>query len=348
MTQPHVALVTSGLGNALGGIGVVAESMHAALGRFADVELWRHDLTRERRVRLLNLTLRSLPRRRRRPDLLLYDHVGLSALSVLLPWLWGIPYGVFVHGTEVWRPLPSLARRALQNASGVFANSSFTVRQARQHNPWFPAAEVTWLGVSKPTLPLVAPRKRRALLVGRMDAGERQKGHDVVLDAWEAISLAVPTAELDVIGDGSDFERLRRRATALAGVNFLGRIPDAERNAAYAASSLFLFPSVQEGFGLAAVEAAAHGCPLLVVRGTVYDELFPEGSGATFVDAARPDDVAVAASRLLADASLIEDQSKRAQARVATAFLASHFQDRFCEAVERVLMARTRGPSRSS
>lgn len=339
MRRPHVVLATSGLGNALGGIGVVAELIYESLEEFAERSIWHHDLGLGRQARLARMALASVPTGLQRPDFVVYDHVGLAALSVLLPWLWGVPYGVFVHGTEIWRPQSPLAKRTLLKASCIFANSSFTVAEARRHNPWFPQAVVTWLGVRKPTIRLDGAREARAVLVGRMDAGERQKGHDVVLDAWAAISAAVPGAELDVLGDGTDSERLKGRAASLKGVRFRGRVSDADRNATYATSSIFLFPSVQEGFGLAAVEAAAHGCPILVVRGTVYDELFPPGNGASFVDAPVPADVANVAAAVLADPAGVAEQSKRARARVEADFLDTHFKERFSGALQRILAA---------
>ncbi|HUB10252.1 MAG TPA: glycosyltransferase family 1 protein, partial [Myxococcales bacterium] len=54
----------------------------------------------------------------------------------------------------------------------------------------------------------------------------------------------------------------------------LGKVDDADLPPLYSAASLFLFPSVYEGFGLPPLEAAACGTPVLVARGSSLDEIW--------------------------------------------------------------------------
>jgi phosphatidylinositol alpha-1,6-mannosyltransferase len=332
----RVALVTSGLGTAFGGIGVVARMMRDAMAARAAVSVWRHHHTWRRPLRIGALAARASLAALRRPDFVMYDHVDLATLHVVLPSLRGVPYGIFLHGTEIWRPLHGLRRRALLGASVLTANSSTTVRCARAVNPWLPEVRVTWLGV-----PLRQPSARRdtlggtALIVGRMAANERRKGHDQVLDAWRTIRAAVPHARLLVVGTGDDQPRLARRAVQekLAGVEFLGWIDDTTRDALYAEASVFLFPSRQEGFGLAAVEAGAQGLAVVGLANTVMEELFPEGQGAVLARAATGAAIAEVTIPLLADQALARAVGEAARARVHASLLEEHFVARFREAV---------------
>lgn len=63
---------------------------------------------------------------------------------------------------------------------------------------------------------------------------------------------------------------------------FLGFVPDAELSALYRHAAWFVFPSLYEGFGLPAVEAMAHGCPVLAARAASIPEVC--GDAALYFD----------------------------------------------------------------
>lgn len=54
----------------------------------------------------------------------------------------------------------------------------------------------------------------------------------------------------------------------------LGPVPDGELPSPVAAAAAFAFPSVQEGFGLAAMEAPTAGVPVVVRDLPVLREVF--------------------------------------------------------------------------
>ncbi len=56
---------------------------------------------------------------------------------------------------------------------------------------------------------------------------------------------------------------LRRRAEALRNVSFRVNVSDAELAALYHDASVFLFPSLYEGFGMPVLEAMSAGCPVV-------------------------------------------------------------------------------------
>jgi len=330
-----VVLVTSGLGTAHGGIGVVSQSILKALAREHDITLWRHPVELPRFLRKAMFGALALWGSLRKPDFVFYEHVHLAAIHRLLPRLEGVPYGVFLHGIEVWEPLVSWRREALLRANILLANSATTVAAARAVNPWLPEVKVTWLGV---------PRREAAtcagdlppvgLIVGRMASVERLKGHDPVLDAWPEVRKSVADARLLIIGAGNDQARLRRRVVQerIAGVEFLGRLSDQQRDHLLARSRLFFFPSKQEGFGLAGVEAAAAGVPVLGLAGTVMSELFPEG-GAILVNDLLATTISQAAARVLCDSEYATALGLAARQRVEETFLEEHFIARLQTAV---------------
>jgi glycosyltransferase involved in cell wall biosynthesis len=92
--------------------------------------------------------------------------------------------------------------------------------------------------------------------VGRLS---RQKGQDVLLDAWPLVRSRVPDARLALVGDGPDAEVLRARAAA--GVQFAGTRDDVVDW--FAAADVVALPSRWEGMSLAMLEAMACGRPLV-------------------------------------------------------------------------------------
>jgi phosphatidylinositol alpha-1,6-mannosyltransferase len=274
------------------------------------------------------------------PDLVIYDHVHLAVLHGSIPTLRRIPYVVFLHGVEVWEPLVGRRREALLGANLLIANSATTVTATRAVNPWLPNVEVVWLGVSVTPQPIEAGLSSPVgLIVGRMSSPERYKGHDAVMDAWPLIREAVPGAKLVIVGTGDDAPRLRRRVKEehLQAIEFRGRLSDAERDLAYRSARLLFYPSDQEGFGLAGVEALAFGVPLLALKGTVAEELFPNGEGVVVARDLGRDSIAEAAIPVLTDARLASSLGHAGRARVQSTFLEEHFALRFRRALAQLI-----------
>jgi glycosyltransferase involved in cell wall biosynthesis len=67
----------------------------------------------------------------------------------------------------------------------------------------------------------------------------------------------------------------------------------------YRSCRLLFYPSKQEGFGLAGVEAASFGVPLLGLAGSVTEELFPTGTGAVIAKDLSRESIAEAAIPVL-------------------------------------------------
>ena len=121
----------------------------------------------------------------------------------------------------------------------------------------------------------------------------RQKGQDVLLDAWPLVLRPLPDAELVLLGDGPDGSSLRRRAVSRT--QFAG--PRSDVAAWLAAADVVVLPSRWEGMALTLLEAMARGRSLVAtdVAGTrecLGDEaggiVPPEGPGGACAGAPRP------------------------------------------------------------
>lgn len=71
---------------------------------------------------------------------------------------------------------------------------------------------------------------------------------------------------------------------------FYGHASDCELTALYQKASLFVFPSLHEGFGLPPLEAMSHGLPVVAANATCVPEIC--GNAAIYFDPADVDDMA--------------------------------------------------------
>ncbi|MFI6595997.1 glycosyltransferase [Nonomuraea sp. NPDC050536] len=95
-----------------------------------------------------------------------------------------------------------------------------------------------------------------ALCTGRVT---RQKGQDLLLEAWPRVTAECPEALLAIVGDGELADALRERAPA--GVRFVPATPDVRPW--YAACDVVVLPSRWEGLPLSALEALACARPVV-------------------------------------------------------------------------------------
>ena len=213
-----------------------------------------------------------------------------------------LPMVVTSHGSDVRlaRSIPP-ARRALRwvagRAAAYTAVSGWLADGVREMAPTV-SPIVAPMPVPVELFAPPATRVRdRLLFVGRLNA---QKGLDRLL---RALSLVRSGVSLDVVGDGEDRESLEQLAGELGlgtRLRWHGAQPHHRLPHFYAQSSALVMPSVEEGLGLVAAEAAL--CELPVVAfdsGGVRDLVLHERTGL-LVPIVSPDALAASIEALLA------------------------------------------------
>lgn len=106
-----------------------------------------------------------------------------------------------------------------------------------------------------------------------------------------------------------DFEADIKRSTSNQHVRWLGYIPAEDLPGLYSLASLFVFPSLYEGFGLPPLEAMACGTPVLTSNNSSLVEVCQDA--AVLVDPYDEDAIADGLHRLLSDADLRHEFSRR-------------------------------------
>jgi glycosyltransferase involved in cell wall biosynthesis len=163
-------------------------------------------------------------------------------------------------------------------------------------------------GVRHPELPAAPnnpPDRPRVLFLGTV---EPRKGIETLIDAVAIARESHPDLELVVagrIGWRSDaIVGKLREASAKGFVRHLHAPSDLELRECFATSSLFVFPSRYEGFGLPVLEAMAHGLPVIASDIPVLRET--GGDAAAYVPV---DDAQALANEIC---ELLDDGARRA------------------------------------
>ena len=124
---------------------------------------------------------------------------------------------------------PSLRSKWLLRRAVLWANSQYTADRARTTLRNREPAHIIHLGLGTAARECQTPADPPvALMISRLDAGERYKGHHEVIDAWTLVQERVPQAQLWIIGDGDLRAELEARANG-RNIRFFGRVSDAEK-----------------------------------------------------------------------------------------------------------------------
>jgi glycosyltransferase involved in cell wall biosynthesis len=150
----------------------------------------------------------------------------------------------------------------------------------------------------------IKPHKNLERLIDAFDRLRRQPGYD--------------SLKLVIIGDEiSRYQGLRRAVHHYKlhkHVRFFGFVPVDTLSVLYRLASVFVFPSLYEGFGLPPLEAMASGTPVVTSNVSSLPEVV--GDAAILVDPYDPDSIADGMKQVLAEADLRAELVKRGLAEV--------------------------------
>ena len=229
--------------------------------------------------------------------------VLMVAHSCVLSWIHD------VRGEEAgseWEEYRRRVRRGLHAADLVLAPTCAMLERANRFYGPLAATRVIYNGLGAPRDTEVLPREPAILSAGRLWDDAKNMA---VLDRAAArlpwpVRVAGPPAPPGSTAD--------QRFTSLVA---LGTLDARQMRRLYSTSSIYAHPARYEPFGLAVLEAAQHGCALVLSDLDSLHELW--GGAAAFVDPDDPDAWRAELSRLISDADARRRLGEAAQRRSA-------------------------------
>jgi glycosyltransferase involved in cell wall biosynthesis len=149
-----------------------------------------------------------------------------------------------------------------------------------------------------------------------MRAGDKLDSYKVMAEALGA--LREPSWSLLVVGDGPARDDVRGAFAALGPrVVFAGQVEETELPPLYAACDLYVWPAVNEAFGMAILEAQAAGLPVIAGDSGGVGEIVADGRTGRLVKPRDAAELADALKPLLADRGMLSTWSRNALLKVA-------------------------------
>ena len=198
-------------------------------------------------------------------------------------------------------------------ADHIVAASSFTKRSLIEQGAAPDRISVIPYGVDLPPEPsFTAPDRFRALFVG---SGLYRKGLHHLLAAWQKARL--PKGSVLTIVARAIEPELLRMLQSVTGIDYRPGLSKAELESLYASSTLFVMPSLVEGFGQVYLEALSHGLPVLGTANTCVPDLGSSDEGLFCTEPGQSDELAAQLEGLAV--SLSADSAIRRRARAVAA-----------------------------
>jgi starch synthase len=252
--------------------------------------------------------------------------------AAVLGRLMGLPvHAIFQGGVSEWNRIGRYIRpRTMKLASGFLigpqaeidrVTMTYGIGPEKIHRIFNAVAEDYWVAADKAKARETLGVKAGTILVawhGRVQM--RQKGLDILLDAWEKIADRRGDRDLRLMlmGSGPDAGALRERLQRLRHRNVVWIdefVADRGRIRQFlSAADIYAFPSRREGLPVAPTEAMALGLPVVAADASGVKDIFEdgEGSGGIVVGRGKTGTFADALERLINDASLRRELGSRA------------------------------------
>lgn len=199
---------------------------------------------------------------------------------------------------EIRRDYPALAPLHARRADAIITSSIRTQRLiverlgvAEERVYCCPPGAPAWRTLGRAAN---LPSNGYALLLGTLEA---RKNIGVVLDAFTQLAQSQRAPKLMIAGsatpDAAEWLTRISQPPLSNVVSYVGYVRDEEREALFAGARALLLPSLDEGFGLTALEAMSAGVPLIASnRGSLPEVV---GAGGLLLE---PDDIQAWASAI--------------------------------------------------
>src|SRR3989344_3380320 len=173
-------------------------------------------------------------------------------------------------------------KRTKKMAAAVIAVSQSTKRDLLDFGFATDKVKVIYEAASslfRPVTPMPVKKKYQLVRPYILSVGtlEPRKNLNRLIEAYQQLNLGF---DLVIVGKFGWGERVK----PVTGVRLLGFVPDEDLAGLYSGAQVFVYPSLEEGFGLPVLEAMACGCPVVTSGVSSLPEI--GGQAAVYVEPA--------------------------------------------------------------
>lgn len=153
------------------------------------------------------------------------------------------------------------------------------------------------------------------LFVGTL---EQRKGIQYILDVAKIFKQKGVGAYFRIVGNQKYTQYVNELKSFVVkeglqeSVTFLGRLTDEELNAEYNNASVFLFPSLHEGYGMVLIEAMSYSLPVVAFNNSAIPYTIVDGQNGLMAENMNAEDLAMKAMALTSDRVLYSEISHQA------------------------------------
>lgn len=246
-------------------------------------------------------------------------------------WRLGIPMITTMHGSDVRLARGSRAshwmmRRVLGRSARTTTVSSWLASEVRAIAPQAAPLVEPMPVATELFQPVEGASRRRLLFVGRLN---RQKG---IADLIEALAQSPSHVELDVVGDGNDRQALVARAETIGVAHRIvwhGALRQPALVPLYQHALATVIPSIDEGLGLVAVEAALCESAVVAYASGGTPDIVHDGETGVLVAPGDVRALAAAISRLVEAPELARRLGSAGRTRALARFAPSSVARRY-------------------
>jgi glycogen synthase len=243
-----------------------------------------------------------------------------------------------VNAPAGWDTYSTMVRAGLHAAAAVVAPTAYQSGRLAQHYGRT-AARVIHNGIPiPPEQPDERPASERPLVLVAGRAWDEAKRIALLDEALDRLGRDAPSIHLVGPLEGPTGERIEVRNLVPH-----GEVPGEAMARFYGNAGLYVGPSCYEPFGLTPLEAAAHGCALLLSGIGSFRELWY--GAASFFEPDSAADLAVRLINLLEDAEAMDSQAAQARSRARTAYTSARMADRYEALYAEITGARPAAPA---
>jgi glycosyltransferase involved in cell wall biosynthesis len=265
-----------------------------------------------------------------KPDII-HSHYA-SSYGLLGAWTGFHPYIISAWGSDVFNfPHQSFVHNALfryilSKADKILSTSNVMAKEVKKYT--HKEVLITPFGIDTDKF---KPLKRDSsynpddIVIGTIKTLEKKYGIDYLIKAFKILKDKHPKVSLKLllIGGGSESESLKKLADKLElsnDITFTGFIDYKDIQKFYNLLDIYVSLSLEESFGVAALEAGACSIPVVVSNVGGFPEIIENNVTGFIVEKGNEHSAAKAIEKLLLDKEFRIDMGKRGRERVMELF----------------------------